>query len=237
MIVFADKQDITRVGLIHVADSLSEAPQYRSVEDKATLIETLNEESDAVVYLDYTMFDINDVAELQIIAQRFPNALWVLFCDELSYEFINQTVANNRQFGIVMKDSPLYEIRESMMYALRHQRFICQRIAEMLLNPPVVDDMSPAIACLTKTETELWKEPEDPVLEKIKELVTETTPEWAGTATELVEVLQVEMQPNALSRKLNVSLERLILEYGIQYKTERGHDGRKIRLAFVGKQA
>lgn len=30
---------------------------------------------------------------------------------------------------------------------------------------------------LTKTETELWKEPEDPVLEKIKELVTETTPE------------------------------------------------------------
>ena len=49
MIVFADKQDITRVGLIHVADSLSEAPQYRSVEDKATLIETLNEESDAVV--------------------------------------------------------------------------------------------------------------------------------------------------------------------------------------------
>ena len=89
---------------------------------------------------------------------------------------------------------------------------------------------------LTKTETELWKEPEDPVLEKIKELVTETTPEWAGTATELVEVLQVEMQPNALSRKLNVSLERLILEYGIQYKAERGHDGRKIRLAFVGKQ-
>lgn len=90
---------------------------------------------------------------------------------------------------------------------------------------------------LTKTETELWKEPEDPVLKKIKELVTETMPEWAGTATELVEVLQVEMQPNALSRKLNVSLERLILEYGIQYKTERGHDGRKIRLTFVGKQA
>ena len=90
---------------------------------------------------------------------------------------------------------------------------------------------------LTKTETELWKEPEDPLLEKIKELVTETQPEWTGTATELVQVLQVEMQPNALSRKLNVSLERLILEYGIQYKTERGHDGRKIRLTFGGKQA
>ena len=87
------------------------------------------------------------------------------------------------------------------------------------------------------TKTELWKEPEDPLLEKIKELVTIDQPEWTGTATELVQILQAEMQPNALSRKLNVSLERLILEYGIQYKTERGHDGRKIRLAFVGKQA
>lgn len=90
---------------------------------------------------------------------------------------------------------------------------------------------------LTKTETELWKEPEDPLLEKIKELVTIDQPEWTGTATELGQILLVEMQPNALSRKLNVSLERLILEYGIQYKTERGHDGRKIRLTFVGKQA
>ena len=74
-------------------------------------------------------------------------------------------------------------------------------------------------------------------MQKIEELVTDEQLEWTGTATELVELLQVEMQPNALSRKLNVSLERLILEYGIQYKTERGHDGRKIRLAFVGKQA
>ena len=90
---------------------------------------------------------------------------------------------------------------------------------------------------LTKTETELWKEPEDPLLEKIKELVTDEQPEWTGTATELVKLLQVEMQPNALSRKLNVSLERLLLEYGIQYKTERGHDGRKIRLTFVGTTA
>ena len=91
--------------------------------------------------------------------------------------------------------------------------------------------------CLGTYQDKLWKEPEDPLLEKIKELVTIDQPEWTGTATELVQILQAEMQPNALSRKLNVSLERLILEYGIQYKTERGHDGRKIRLTFVGKQA
>ena len=61
-------------------------------------------------------------------------------------------------------------------------------------------------------------------------------PEWTGTATELTEFLQVEMQPNALSRKLNVSLERLLIEYGIQYRSERGHEGRRIYLTYMGSQ-
>ena len=98
-------------------------------------------------------------------------------------------------------------------------------------------DMERLVWELEKAETELWQIPPDPILEKVAALLSEDILEWSGTPTELVEVLQVEMQPNALSRKLNVSLERLILEYGIQYKTERGHDGRKIRLTFVGKQA
>ena len=89
---------------------------------------------------------------------------------------------------------------------------------------------------LTKTETELWKEPEDPLLEKIKEMITAEQPEWTGTATELAELLHVEIQPNVLSRKLNVSLERLLVEYGIQYKTERGHEGRRIYLTYIGGQ-
>ena len=89
---------------------------------------------------------------------------------------------------------------------------------------------------LTKTETELWKEPEDPLLEKIKEMITAEQPEWTGTATELAELLHVEIQPNVLSRKLNVSLERLLVEYGSQYKTERGHEGRRIYLTYIGGQ-
>ena len=144
MIIFADNQDITRVGLIHV-------------EDKASLTALLTEQPDATVFLDYTMFDISDAAELQIIAQRFHDSLWILFSDDLSYDFISQTVAVNRQFGIVMKDSPLHEIREALTYATRHKRYICQRIAEMLLNPPASDERSAAIASLTKTETEILK--------------------------------------------------------------------------------
>ena len=157
MIIFADNQDITRVGLVHLADQVDGSGDYKRAEDKATLVEILTTHPDATVFLDYTLFDIGDAAELQIIAQRFPDSLWMLFSEDLSYDFISLTVGANRQFGIVMKDSPLHEIREAIVYATRHKRYICQRIAEMLLNPPANDERSAAIASLTKTEAEILK--------------------------------------------------------------------------------
>lgn len=87
---------------------------------------------------------------------------------------------------------------------------------------------------LTKTETELWKEPDDPLITAIKNLLTEEQPEWSGTASDLIELLQLEIQPNVLTRKLNISVERLYLEHEICYESSRGHNGRMIKLALTG---
>lgn len=87
---------------------------------------------------------------------------------------------------------------------------------------------------LTKAETELWKEPNDPVLEAIAKVVSEEQPEWSGTATDLLQqLLELTMQPNVLTRKLNISMERLYVDYHISYESSRGHGGRKIRLARI----
>lgn len=54
---------------------------------------------------------------------------------------------------------------------------------------------------------------------------------WQGTATELLQELSgLNMQPNVLTRKLNVSVERLYLDHGIRYAASRGHNGRVIFL-------
>lgn len=84
---------------------------------------------------------------------------------------------------------------------------------------------------LTKAETELWKEPDDPILEAIAKVVSEEQPEWSGTASELLQLLpDLDMQPNILTRKLNISMERLFVDYGIRYETKRGHSSRMIKL-------
>lgn len=67
---------------------------------------------------------------------------------------------------------------------------------------------------LVKAETELWKEPPDEVLEQIVDFMS-LRQSWQGTATELLQELRgLNMQPNVLTRKLNVSVERLYLDHG-----------------------
>ena len=85
---------------------------------------------------------------------------------------------------------------------------------------------------LEKTETELWKQPPDPLLEKISDKITKENSEWQGTPTELVEFLGVEMKAKALTMKLNINAGRLFDEYGIRYQNKRCHDGRRVSLAF-----
>ena len=87
---------------------------------------------------------------------------------------------------------------------------------------------------LTETETELWKDPPDPLLEAVAALVNEDAPLWEGSPTELAMRIGCSLKPHHLSRKLNVSVARLIAEYGVLYAPFRTHDSRMIRLYYRG---
>ena len=80
-----------------------------------------------------------------------------------------------------------------------------------------------------KAETELWKQPPNPLLEAINEFLAEGRPEWEGTATELLKQLpDMQLSANVLSRKLNVVNIQLLNDYGIFYDNKRGHERRII---------
>ncbi|WP_278868485.1 AAA family ATPase [Ruminococcus bicirculans (ex Wegman et al. 2014)] len=87
-----------------------------------------------------------------------------------------------------------------------------------------------------KAETELWKEPPEPLLECIANLVTEENPTWQGTATELIEKLGLDMKPNVVSLKLNVNAGRLMNDYSIRYTKKRNHSGRMIFFSLLSKE-
>ena len=86
---------------------------------------------------------------------------------------------------------------------------------------------------LEKIQESLPKPPPNPILEAVSNLVTVEAPEWRGSPAELAAVLQQDLSPNALTRHLNVNLSRLREEYGIIYKNQARHEGRRITLKHI----
>ena len=154
-ILLADKQDITRAGLTYVIEKM-EGLETKFVEDKAELMLALKENEDTVVILDYTLFDINDAAELLILNQRFPYTRWLLFCEDLSADFVKVLIASSSMFSVLLKESQLMEIKEAIRFCVASKRFVCQRMMEVLLAP--VQQEPEEKVNLTKTETEILKD-------------------------------------------------------------------------------
>jgi DNA-binding NarL/FixJ family response regulator len=153
-IILADNQDITRAGLLYILQKF-EGVTCSVVTDKSGLAYRLKDNPQSVVILDYSLFDIQDEAELQVFGQRFREAFLILFCEDLSTDFVRRQMAVSSMTSILLKDSPMGEIRECISDALKGHRYICQHMMEMLLAPaPVVEEK----VRLTKTETEILKD-------------------------------------------------------------------------------
>ena len=79
-------------------------------------------------------------------------------------------------------------------------------------------------------DTELHKEPPDPLLESVAALVTAERPTWQGSATELIAATGFEIQPNALAKRLNVNAAKLLCDYGIRYTNAHTKTGSRITM-------
>ena len=154
-IIIADNQDITRAGMAYVL-SKKENVSYQVASNKSELILLLNDCPDAVVILDYTLFDIFSESDLLIIGQRFPLSHLVLWSEDLSVDFIRNLVNVSNHVSVLMKDAKMSEIEQCLDYVLQGQRFLCQHATNMILAPTSTIDKEAMV--LTKTETEILKE-------------------------------------------------------------------------------
>ena len=111
--ILADNQELTRFALESLVSQRSEQTVFKA-SDKAGLVELLKEHENAVVLLDYTLFDFADEEQLLIVAERFALSEWILISDELTPQFLRRVVYSSHQFSIVFKDGPLSEVREAL---------------------------------------------------------------------------------------------------------------------------
>ena len=121
--ILADNQELTRFALESLIRSKGENDIYKA-SDKAGLVQLLKEHENAVVLLDYTLFDFADEDQLLIIAERFVLSEWILISDELTPQFLRRVVYSSHQFSIVFKDGSLKDVRDALDAVSRHNRHI-----------------------------------------------------------------------------------------------------------------
>ena len=149
--VIADNQELTRLALISLIKQ--EENKLYVANDKAGLVELLKEHENAIVFLDYTLFDFSDEDQLLIIAERFNLSEWILISDDLTSKFIRRVVYSSHQFSVVFKDGPLSEVRDALQAVNHHQRYISQRALETIITSEQQEESTPSI--LTETEKEI----------------------------------------------------------------------------------
>ena len=151
--ILADNQEITRFAIDSLLKQDEDNQIYRA-SDKTSLVEQLKAHENAIVVLDYTLFDFADEDQLLIVSERFSLSQWLLFSEELTPQFLRRVIYSSHQFSIVFKDGPLKDLRDALQAMRHHQRFISQRALEVIITQQQ-DEEKPDL--LTATEAEIVK--------------------------------------------------------------------------------
>ncbi|HEY5499542.1 MAG TPA: response regulator transcription factor [Bacteroidales bacterium] len=151
-VILADRQDISKAGLLYFLNLSKEASEVVEADNKKELLKQLLENPEALVILDYTLFDFTGPEDLIILNQRFKSAHWILFSEELSDDFLRRLVLNSYSFSVIFKDCSKEEISSAMDYAFKNDRFICNRASNQLLGKRNITDIHDNILTVTEKE-------------------------------------------------------------------------------------
>ncbi|NLI35848.1 MAG: response regulator transcription factor [Bacteroidales bacterium] len=157
--IIADNQDITKAGMMFLLTCPKENTDNLLVaSNKSELIHLLCVHPEAIIILDYTLFDFSGVNELITLSERFKDSVWLLFSDELSIDFLRQVLFCSHSFSIIMKDNPKEEILSALHCIERQERFICNEISNTLLSGNIQTIIHQEDKLLTITERAILKE-------------------------------------------------------------------------------
>jgi DNA-binding NarL/FixJ family response regulator len=135
-IILADNQHITSAGICFFIRNYNVSTHFLEVLNKRSLIDELLQNPQALVILDYALFDLSGPEELIIIQNRFPNSHFLLFSEELTDEFLKKIYTNPETnaeaFSIILKDCSKEEINLALRTIADSRQFICQRITNQL---------------------------------------------------------------------------------------------------------
>lgn len=197
-LILADNQVATRLGIKYLAveqgKSVASIAEVGGVHE---LTAQLTASPDAIVVLDYTLFDCT-ADQLWVLKERFPESVFILFSEALSEDFVRRMVLGALHFSLLLKDSDLSELLACMQSAERGEQFVCAKVKSWLYSG------EQHIPQLTATEKEILR----------SLALGKTTKEIA--AERFLSVYTIMTHRKNIFRKLNVNNAQEAIRYALR---------------------
>lgn len=150
-LIIIDKQAISNAGIHYLAGKTGKLVEVVDAQTTKELANLLEEHPAALVVMDFTLLDIS-MEYLLIMHERFKQAQWMLFSEQLSNDFIRRMAFSSKAFSIVLKDATLEEIMLALVKGMHHEQYFSAHVEECLKKQEEME-ASP----LTSTEKDILK--------------------------------------------------------------------------------
>ncbi|MDR0430184.1 MAG: response regulator transcription factor [Tannerellaceae bacterium] len=136
--LLADNQFITSEGISALLKKAGMETIFR-VETTNELQEKLATHPDALVVIDYTLFNFVSMQQMLNLKTAAKESYWLLFSDELSEHFLRYVLVSDPTISVVMKQDSREEIINALQNMAHHIPYICSSAREILDDKPVAN--------------------------------------------------------------------------------------------------
>ena len=154
-VILADNQDITRAGLLYFLKQAAGEMRLTEAFSKKELLAELTAAQDALVIIDYTLYDLTGPDNLLNLSARFKHAHFLLFSEELSEDFLRTVIPGCEAISVLFKDASQDEILAALNQTLKQDRYLSTRATNLLLGKRISASTKENV--LTTTEQDILK--------------------------------------------------------------------------------
>ena len=129
--ILADNQFITNEGIVTLLKKLR-IHNIVSVRKMSELQEKLSIFPDAIVVLDYTLFDFVSMQQMLIVKAAAKESMWILFSNELGEPFLRYILLSDPTISVVMKNDSEEEITTALQNAIYEASYVCEYVEQIL---------------------------------------------------------------------------------------------------------
>ena len=136
--LLADNQFVTRCGISALLENMGVGTIIR-VETTKDLQGKLDDYPNAIVVLDYTLFDFISMYQMLNLKSAAKKSAWLLFSDELSEHFLRYVLITEPAINVVMKHDSQNEVMTALLNTINNIPFVCDSARHILNDKPAAD--------------------------------------------------------------------------------------------------